>query len=307
MHKLYGISHSFTAIAEASIPKVAVITDGASGIGKGIAMKCGKEQFNAVIIIDLNETNSNKARQEFLALYPDTRLIIFIADTTKRENIVNIVDELKSKYGIKEITHLFNNAGIGLVKTNVFKDDKDNLSNLDRMMDINFWSHVYCTQLFLPFLTDHKSYIINTASLAAILNGESMYNITKHAMAAYSQTLIHEFKASGDDKYKDIQVLCLCPGFVATDIAKNGIEIIGSKDKEEIELAENINKWIHDHGITTEECADKVFESIEKGDFWIFPHIQDAHYYASIRYQSWITRKHDLKEFKENIRPNYGK
>ena len=134
-----------------------------------------------------------------------------------------------------------------------------------------------------------------------------MYNITKHAIAAYSQTLIHELKASKDDKYKDIEVLCLCPGYVATDLVKNATDIVGAKDQQEIELAADINQWIQDRGMSTEECADKVFESIEKGDFWIFPHIQDAHYLASLRYQSWITRKHDLGEFAENIRPNYGK
>ena len=173
-------------------------------------------------------------------------------------------------------------------------------------MDINFWSHVYCTQSFLPlFKGVDNAYIINTASLAAIVSGGGMYGITKHAMAAYSETLMFELAQTED--YKDVQVLCLCPGFVGTNLGKNTSNVLNIDDPTLKQQAEMVDKWMCDNGMTTEQCVDYVFQAIEKGEFWIFPHTKAAHYFGMRRYQSWITRRYDQTEFDKQIKPNFGK
>eukprot|EP01083_Nonionella_stella_P179414 636985_1 len=75
---------------DAKRPKIAVITGGANGIGKGMALKCGKERFDTIIIIDINETQLHQTKQELSDLYPDTDIIVFAQDTTNKQQIDEI-------------------------------------------------------------------------------------------------------------------------------------------------------------------------------------------------------------------------
>eukprot|EP01084_Bolivina_argentea_P190344 327136_1 len=65
--------------------KIAVVTGGGAGIGKGIAIKCGSKQFNTIIIVDINKNALETAKVELCSLYPKAQIISFCKDITDKK------------------------------------------------------------------------------------------------------------------------------------------------------------------------------------------------------------------------------
>ena len=283
--------------------KVALITGGASGIGKSIANKCASQDFQVIIIVDINKNQLMETKQELQSSYPKCTILTFIADVSKRNNIVNLVKTLKNDYNITSITHLFNNAGILDALSSMVDNNPDNTQRLYRVIDINFWSHVNFTQLFLPLLKEfnNKSYIINTASLAGIMQGTAgIYGISKHAMVAYSECLHGELKQKG---YDNINVLCVCPGLVQTGLVTNTANMSNDAEKKSHVNKDRLETWM-DHiksGIDASIVADKIFEAMDKGLFYVITHPQETYCFSTCKYQGIITRDVNQQELMKEI------
>lgn len=84
--------------------KVGIVTGGAGGIGRGIALAMAKEGAH-IAIVDINEENGEKVLED---INGHTEGMLFIKDISKRENVEEIVEKVVEKFGRLDI--LVNNA-----------------------------------------------------------------------------------------------------------------------------------------------------------------------------------------------------
>ena len=113
------------------------------------------------------------------------------------------------------IDALVNNAGVGYggpVETMPF-------DAAQALMDTNFWGAVRMTRAVLPGMREQRSgAIINVTSLSGLIPGAlytGLYAASKHALGALSESLAGEVAPFG------IRVVCVAPGFFATEISSN--------------------------------------------------------------------------------------
>ena len=188
--------------------KVAIVTGGAMGIGRGIVnvfLKYGAK----VIILD----SSEKLKDTILELngkYPGM-INGFIVDIRKQSMLDAIFSEVKNTYGIVDI--LVNNAGV--CKLASFDEMSEELR--DFHFDINIVGTWMVTHTFLPLLKIKGGAIVNLSSVTGPIvadPGEVAYATSKAAVLGFTKSLAAELVK---DK---IRVNAIMPGYVATPMVE---------------------------------------------------------------------------------------
>jgi NAD(P)-dependent dehydrogenase (short-subunit alcohol dehydrogenase family) len=186
--------------------RVAVVTGGGSGIGRGIAQALS-DAGAAVVVVD-------RDLQAAQAVAEEVGGAAHQADVTSLAEMEALAAEVSDS--CRRVDVLVNNAGVGPL------DDFASLSPADFhwVMDINFWGVFHGITAFLPYLRDNQdgAYIINTASMAAVLPnaGITAYGASKAAVLALSDSLRVELEAD-----TRIGVMVLLPALVSSNITSN--------------------------------------------------------------------------------------
>lgn len=170
--------------------KIALITGGAGGIGKGIATAYVKEGAT-VVIVDFNGEAGNATIKELQDIAPDS---IFIqADLSDHANLTNIIKQVIDTYGKLDI--LVNNAHAS--KQKMFEDITQ--EDLDLSFNTGFYPTFYLMQAALPYLKETKGKIINFASGAGIKGSvtQAAYAAAKEAIRAITRVAANEFGPYG--------------------------------------------------------------------------------------------------------------
>ncbi len=245
--------------------KVAVITGGASGIGRGLAFKCCKEGMK-VVVADI-DTEMLKKTENDLEKSGGTVLAVK-ADVSKYNDIENLKEKTLDVFGGVHL--LFNNAGVS--DTNYLWDHT--LEDWKWIMGVNLWGVIHGIKAFVPVMIkqDIQCHIVNTSSLAGLIQGHGIYGITKHGVVALSESLDMDLKMSN----RKINVSVLCPSFVNTDILDSERhrppDLLNDPDKV-VNHPELINKGFAkmelESGRTPLEVAELVFQSIIDERFYI--------------------------------------
>lgn len=190
--------------------KIAVITGGAMGIGKGIVevyLKYGA----SVIILDYNEALTNTLT-ELNAKYPN-KINGFIVDIRNKEVLEACAKEIESRYGRIDI--LVNNAGV--CKLTTFENMDDNTR--DFHFDININGTWNVTKVFLPLIKKTgKGAIVNLSSVTGPMvadSGEVAYATSKAAVLGFTKSLAMEVVTN------NIRVNAIMPGYVKTPLVDN--------------------------------------------------------------------------------------
>ena len=183
--------------------KVAVITGGSGGIGKGIAIGLAKEGCNLVICARRKAPLEETAIE--LRNYGVTVLPITLNIThDKSENI--LFEKSLKKY--EKIDILINNAGGN--KRNQFVDTSD--EDWQEIFDLNFNSHMRISRIFAQHMRKNKNgsiiFISSIFGREAGGSGLSIYNTTKSAMISMAKIMALEL---AKDK---IRVNCIAPGSI---------------------------------------------------------------------------------------------
>ena len=188
--------------------KVAIVTGGAMGIGRGIVnvfLKYGAK----VIILD----SSEKLKDTILELngqYPGM-INGFIVDIRKQALLDAVFSEVKNTYGMVDI--IVNNAGV--CKLASFEDMSEELR--DFHFDINIVGTWMVTHTFLPLLKIKGGAIVNLSSVTGPIvadPGEVAYATSKSAVLGFTKSLAAELVK---DK---IRVNAIMPGYVATPMVE---------------------------------------------------------------------------------------
>ncbi len=191
--------------------KTCVVTGASGGMGAGIAATLIKKHGCKVIGIARSEPKMKKFIEELGTTYAE-QFSYKLFDVSKNENWVNFAQELKDE-GVK-IDVLVNNAGI-LPKFKRF--DRYEMDEIEKAININFYSCVYSIKALLPMLLESNDPgIINIDSSAALMSlaGTSMYSASKAALKGFTEALREEFRGK-------VYVGLVCPGFTKTDIFRD--------------------------------------------------------------------------------------
>ncbi len=187
--------------------KTVAVTGGAGGLGAAFARRF-RAAGARVALIDLNG-----AAAEALAGELGDALGLG-CDVTDPKACREAMDRVIERFG--GIDLLFNNAGI--THRSAFKDTRPEV--YARVMGVNFFGSLYCTQAALPSLIERKGQIAVISSVAGVapLYGRSGYSAAKHALHGLFGTLRAELKADG------VGVTILCPSFTNTGIATAALD-----------------------------------------------------------------------------------
>lgn len=191
--------------------KTCIVTGASGGMGAGIAATLIKKHGCKVIGVARSEPKMKKFIEELGPTYAE-QFSYKLFDVSKNENWVNFAQELKDE-GVK-IDALVNNAGI-LPKFKRF--DRYEMDEIEKAININFYSCVYSIKALLPMLMESNDPgIVNIDSSAALMSlaGTSMYSASKAALKGFTEALREEFRGK-------IYVGLVCPGFTKTDIFRD--------------------------------------------------------------------------------------
>ena len=207
--------------------KVAIVTGGASGIGRGIAC-CLAEEGADVVIADIDIGNASKVAEEVRAF--GRRALAVEADVTRKGKVELVVTSTLNSFG--KIDILVNNVGGGRitpgdagqpvsVKGGYITDLDD--EDWDAAYEVNLKSQVYmCKAVVAHMKAQRSGKIINISSVAAKV-GDSFrmpYSSLKGSVISFTRALARQVARD------NINVNCICPGLIYTPSWQLGAEIL---------------------------------------------------------------------------------
>jgi len=249
--------------------KVAVITGGASGIGRSLACSFAK-RGSKIVIADVNKETLDETAQELENI--GSEVLSVITDVSDREQVSHLAEASYERF--ENVNILCNNAGVS--STGPLR--LLNLEDWDWVLGVNLFGVIYGTKVFLNRMLESKEqcYIVNTSSLAGLIAVDSgPYTTSKFGVVAFSEFLAQ------DCFNTNVGVSVLCPGLVDTNIVKN-IESLSqfrsgvfqpSPEMRELTkpLLENVKKRIKS-GMDPDILAEKVIKAIENDIFYVITH-----------------------------------
>jgi 3-oxoacyl-[acyl-carrier protein] reductase len=202
--------------------KVAIVTGGGSGIGRGIAMALAHEGARVVVCgrrrVKLDETIN--AIQEISSVEKVKVVLAVQADVSREEDVSRLVNATLEAFGGVDI--LVNNAGI-FEEVGLHRLDA---ATWDRVMNVNLRGPFLTMRAVIPIMRENRSgQIINISSESALNYYESdlAYGTSKHALndlGEYVQRENQEF---------NIRVNTICPGMVVSEMTENSAGLDLSK------------------------------------------------------------------------------
>jgi NAD(P)-dependent dehydrogenase (short-subunit alcohol dehydrogenase family) len=239
--------------------KIAVVTGGASGIGKGIATQLAAEGAQVVIADIQRDALEATAAELGVEWVP--------VDVSDAGSVDALARTVVAKHGTVHI--ICNNAGIGPLApiADLTLDD------WHWMIGVNLWGVIHGVHTFLPILKANRDggHIVNTASMAGLAAGPRFgaYATAKYGVVGLTEVLAAELAADGSR----VGASVLCPGTVHTNIGTSSrnrpadLPDAGFKDVD-IELEDNPRyRWIY-----PEDAGAVVVRAIKRGDLYALTH-----------------------------------
>lgn len=180
--------------------KVALVTGGGSGIGRGIVQRLAEEGVRCGIV-DLDAVNAEQVAREVRAAGGIAE--VAVADIADYGAVQTAVDKLEHTLG--DISVLVNNAGWD--KPIPFLDTDPNFWR--KVIDINLYGPLNMHHVVVPrMVASGGGRVVNIASDAARVgsSGEAVYSACKGGIVAFSKTLCRELARDG------VLLNCICPG-----------------------------------------------------------------------------------------------
>jgi NAD(P)-dependent dehydrogenase (short-subunit alcohol dehydrogenase family) len=254
--------------------KVAVITGAASGLGRefaNIAAGLGMKLVLADVQVDALERTTEELQEQ------GAEILSMVCDVRKGTHVEELATAAMVRFGGVHL--VFNNAGVGsggLIWENSEAD-------WEWVLGVNLWGVIHGVRVFTRLMLEcakrepgYQGHIVNTASMAGLLNAPAMgvYNVSKHAVVSLTETLYHDLQLVE----APIGTSVLCPYFVPTGISqshRNRPDDVAMSDKPTAsQLASQAltAKAVESGKVSAVDVARMTFDAIREGQFYIYSH-----------------------------------
>ena len=249
--------------------KVAVVTGGASGIGRAMAERFAAEGMR-LVLADVEEAVLALAVADLGA--QGAQVVGVVADVAVAVDVEAVRDRALDEFGAVHV--VCNNAGVaggGILGAP--------LELWQWVVGVNLWGVIHGVHTFLPLLLEQdEGHIVNTASLAGLhgVPGLGVYCTTKAAVVGLSESLWHDLRGLGSG----VGVSVLCPGFVQTRIGESVRNAPSALDEwrasETAEATRRLANGLAQAGIEPATVAEQVVDAIREPRFYVVPHERAA-------------------------------
>jgi NAD(P)-dependent dehydrogenase (short-subunit alcohol dehydrogenase family) len=249
--------------------RVAVVTGGASGIGRGLA-----EAFAArgmkIVLADIESEPLEATARALRGAGAEVQGVR--CDVSDYSSVEALRDESLAQFGAVHV--LCNNAGVaGSGGAATWEAPAE---EWDWVMGVNLMGVVHGVRAFLPAMIEQAApgHVVNTSSMAGLIHAAGIYGVSKHAVVALSESLWGELRGRGHP----IGVSVLCPGWVRTRIMeseRNRPEAPRPDPGEraaEVELMRGIIARLVERGLDPVEVGNVVADAILAERFYVLPH-----------------------------------
>lgn len=248
--------------------KVAIVTGGASGIGRALAWRFADDGAKGVVVADLDGPGA-----EGVAAKIGDQAIGVACDVADDDQLRALIATAEETFGPVDLFCANAGVAIGLGL-------EESRAVWDLAFDVNIRSHIAAAQELVPrWLERREGYFLTTASAAGLLTqiGSAPYAVTKHAAVAFAEWLSVTY---GD---RGIRVSCLCPQGVNTAMLNAGAATDDApKATDVVRMAGNV--------LEPEEVADAVVETLREERFLVLPHPEVLTYFQrkGSDYDRWL-------------------
>ena len=253
--------------------KTAVLTGAGSGFGLECARIGAKLGMN-LVLADVQKDALDRAAAEIHAT--GAQVLAVQIDVSKADEMDALGFAVKQRFGAPHF--VFNNAGVGaggLIWENTAKD-------WEWVIGVNLMGVANGMRVFTPMMLEaaksdpaYQGHIVNTASMAGLLNAPNMgiYNASKHAVVSMSETLYQDLALVTDQ----ISASVLCPFFVPTGISQSRrnrpSDAVASKPTKSQLIGQAMSdKAVGSGKVSAADVAQKVFNAIAVNQFYIYSH-----------------------------------
>ncbi len=187
---------------------VVVLTGASIGIGRALAFQLADQGAKLVLAARNQEQLEEVAH---ICQARGSEALAIPTDVVDQGQCERLIQQAVDAYG--QIDTLVNNAGISMW---THFDEIEDVSILERIMQVNYFGSMYCTHYALPHLKQSQGRLVGISSLAGKTGvpTRSGYAASKHAMVGFFDTLRIELAEDS------VSVTVIYPGFVLTEIRK---------------------------------------------------------------------------------------
>ncbi|SAK91326.1 short-chain dehydrogenase/reductase SDR [Caballeronia pedi] len=192
------------------VGKVALVTGGASGIGRATAIEFARRGA-AVVVADADATGG-KETVSYIETNCDARAMFVGVDVTDAVSVEAMIRSTVEHFGALDMA--FNNAGVPDRAASLHVSTQE---NWDRVMSVNLEGVWHCMKAELDqMLLAGKGAIVNNASRSGLVGvpSDGVYGAAKHGVVGLTKAAAIEFAGKG------VRINAVCPGLVETALTR---------------------------------------------------------------------------------------
>jgi NAD(P)-dependent dehydrogenase (short-subunit alcohol dehydrogenase family) len=239
--------------------RTAVVTGGASGIGRALILRFARDGAN-VVVADVDEPSMASVAGEAQAL--GVKAVAVRTDVSERSDVEALATRAFEAFGAVHV--LCNNAGVaawGGIESATHRD-------WQWVLGVNLWGVIHGVEAFVPRMIarGEPGHIVNTASMAGLIasKGLGVYNTSKYAVVGLSETLAKDLRP-----YR-IGVSVLCPLGVQTRIRDSERNRPAALRNERAEPATPVE--LIGRSLAPDAVADMVLTAIHANELYVITH-----------------------------------
>jgi len=250
--------------------RVAVITGGGSGLGKAMAARFAHAGMR-LMLADVDTAALERTAAELRA--GGAQVATLRTDVSRGEDVEALAQETLDRFGAVHV--VCNNAGVsplGAIWEN-------SVADWTWTLGVNVWGVIHGVRVFTPLMLAQgtEGHIVNTASVAGLISppGMGVYNVTKHAVVALTETLHHDLARAR----AQIRCSVVCPAYFPSGISDSDRNrpdplrnAAGAKSALQERLEGNLKKAVASGRLSADDVAARVFEAIRDERFYVLTH-----------------------------------